>query len=276
MRKNVFLCFLSLGLLCSGVTKATESVLQLFPDEEPTKVKLPFPYKHIADEERKDLKFIPERFYTVLTNESSIKAFVGPLSPCIFVGLRNAENGITAVFHKHYSNDVKSLIQIAQKELKVQDPKNLQGLVFTNNMAIYDQQTPGFFGLQSMKARHGGKTQIEELKFIKDSLIQAFKIEDRTQIKAQKYTSTFGDYELGEYEFAEQSVLVDANLNVHSVCAMHERFPGHFSDLPFHQRLARTMQHVQGLSQELIVKHFEGKITDEQLNTYNVIHFEKL
>lgn len=276
MRKNMFLCFLSLGLLCSGVAKTTESLLQLFPNEEPTKVKLPFPYKHITDEERKDLKFIPERFYTVLTNESSVKAFVGPLSPCIFVGLRNAENGTTVVFHKHYSNDVQSLIQIAQKELKVQDPKNLQGVLFTNHFTSYESLFQGFFGVTTLKDLHNGKTQIEELKFIKDSLIEAFKIDDRTQIKAQKYTSSLKDFELGDYELAEQSVLVDANLFVHSVCSMYERFPGDFSQMPLQKRVMSTIRHNENLTQQLLEQHFSGKVSNEKLNTYNTVHFEKL
>lgn len=185
-----------------------------------------------------------------------------------FCWIKNNDNGKTLVLHKHYSNSIDSIINLARQELSIKNPQDIRGFLFTTNMRNYEES--------GTKSRHQGKSQLEELKFLKDSLINAFNIQDRTQITANKFTSNLTDGQLGDYEFAELSVLVDSHLQLKSICVMHEGIFGDFSSIPLDDRVQYTIRLDAEKAQQLLRQHFLGKVTNEQLNSYNNVHFEKL
>lgn len=63
----------SFVMLASNLSHAsTHNVdLELLPNKGMERVKLPFQYAHLNKNDKKNIKFIPERFYTVLEDNSN-------------------------------------------------------------------------------------------------------------------------------------------------------------------------------------------------------------
>lgn len=263
--------------LCFNSSQAVDNQLELFPGQGKVTVKLPFEYAHVTEGERKDIVIVPEFFYTVLSDDkSNIKALVGPLQPCLFIGIRNEENGRTVVFHKQYSNSMDSLIEIVKKELEIKDPQKLTGRIFTNIAPFYDKLVQGSTGqFFSYKSLHHGRSQFNEVKYVKDELVKKLEIKNRTQIKAELYTSNLNDEELGDYEFAELNVLVNSKLEMHSICSMNEKIFGDFTKLALFERRGMWKDKREKHLYELVKTKFKKELTDSFFDTYEV-HFEKL
>jgi hypothetical protein len=108
---------------------------------------LPFPYRPLSPEQLRGTTFIHERFYTVLKEGVEPEfAIVGPLSPCIFVGIRNNVNGRAVIFHKMVVNSVASLTEIARQELGVTDSNAIHARVFANKLEGYEDPLRGIEG----------------------------------------------------------------------------------------------------------------------------------
>jgi len=206
---------------------------KIFNNKKEEITELSFQYSSLSPEDLKEATFVHERFYTVLTEEPGKKfAIVGPLHPCIFVGLQNVANTKAVIFHKHVFCSVASLIEIAMHALELVDtdfnPTDIRGHIFTNKRKDYNDPSSSKVGDKSWKDLHGGKSQIQEIKFIKDSIVEAFNISDRHQIRGQLCS---GSYEcdvlqsgLGDYVTANVCILVDNELNLGSFSYVHEGF----------------------------------------------------
>jgi hypothetical protein len=206
-----------------------------------------------------------ERLYTVLSDDSPAFAIVGTLQPCIFVGLRNDENGKAVIFHKHFSNTVDSLIEIARTELAVQDPQNLRGFLFTNHCKAYES---------IRKSLYNEESQIGTLKRIHTRIIEAFRGCDPMKIKAWKFVTSLADFALGDYELAELSVSVDSHLTMKSICLMHENIFENLSAIPScYARVPHFSQTYQRRLEQSFSDHFPGQ--EDQINSYEVLPFKR-
>ncbi|MES2607117.1 MAG: hypothetical protein V4544_00040 [Pseudomonadota bacterium] len=204
---------------------------------------LPFPYRSLSPEQLRKTTFVHERFYTVLMGEVEPEfAIVGPLSPCVFVGIRNNVNARVVIFHKMVVSSVASLIEIAQQELDVTDPSAIYVRIFANKLEGYEDPLWGIEG-RSWQELHEGRSQIEELKFIREGLLKAFGL-GRDQLKTQFHTSPHKRYmvngfqnDLGDYVTANLCVCVNSSLDLHSICFVKENyFLGEESPVPSYFR----------------------------------------
>ena len=220
---------------------------------------------------------MPEWFYTTLEDNDEHRkfAFVGPLMPCVVVALRNEETKKTVIFHKHFSNSMDSLVKTAQKELLIRDPNQITGIIFTNNYPGYEITINTYLGPRLMKDLHDGKSQLEEVKYIKDFIIEKFKILDRTKIVARRHTSKYNHNDLGDYPLSFESVLIDSKLNIKNICMIHEMIFCKSRDLPFLERFHIHKKKKAEYIQEMLEQYFPSN-SPLPFYTYNCVRFEKV
>ncbi len=261
-------------LIGSNFVQAVDVSLELVPGQGKKTVRLPFDYAHLSPQDKENITFVHERFYTVLEDDKPNKALVGILSPCLVIALRNEEQGKTIVFHKHYSNNLQKLIEIAKKELNITNPDSLKGEIFTNNPDYYDKPNPGK-DKRSLKDLHQGRTLHEEVKHIKDTLIQSLHIRDRQQIRAQIFTNLLKEGELGDYELAELSILVDSKLKLNCVSIIHENVFGNFNqtNISYIDKVRNAVLTLNKQLNFLTSNHFAQKFKPDEFKKYDHLPF---
>jgi hypothetical protein len=279
-KKLILLSFamLMLGSFASGMIKkttpepGTPNKLVLEPGKDPQTVFLPFEYKHLNSIERKKTTWVPERFYTVIEPGSDKLALAGPLHPCLFVALKNETNNRIIVFHKSYANSLDALIKIAKMELYFKGQDKILGIIFSCKTTPKSE-------VMFMQQR-GGLDHFGEVKYVKDRLVSQFNIIDRNQISAKLFTSSMQDGALGDYEFAELSVIISADFKPYSICMMHEGFFRYLNgndlskyDLSTRKCLFNGIQ--SEIARGLIFKAFDD-VDDEILNTFDKAPFAKI
>lgn len=239
--------------------------------------KLYFGLTELTKETRAQTVLVPEWFYTTLEDNDPHRksALIGPLMPCVLIALRNEQTKKAVVFHKHFSNSMASLVQIAQKELNIQDPSQITGIIFTNNYPHYDVPMDTYVGSKSMKDLHEGKTQLQDIKFIKDFIINELKIKDRAKIKACRHTSKYIWSDLGDYPLSFESVLIDSKLEAKNICMIHEMIFCKSADLPFLEKFEIHKNKKAEYVQKVLDKHF-GKRDPLLFYTYNCVEFKKI
>ncbi len=227
-----FLLILLFNVILSNVVLAMEVELELHEREAPKKVRLPFSYAHLNTvEDKKNIVYVPEECCFFLKKNSPIRVLVGPLQPCLLIALSNLENGDIIIFHKYFNSSIDDALQKAKEKLNIQNSDNIRGQIFTNTMKKYTESCTTAFGKTTMQKLHEGRTQIDEIKFIKNKIQEYFGINDKNQIKANIFTSTLKDFALGNYELAELYVLVSEGLRLESICTMHEKVFGNFENI---------------------------------------------
>lgn len=246
-------------------TFGVENTLVLKPNTEPQIIKLPFKYKAFSSKERDNVPFIYEFFYCTIDKDSKYKyVVVGPLQPCLLIALKNKRNGPVVIFHKQFSNSIDSLIKVTLKELVIQDPADITGVIFTKQMKNDSYLKTGW------QAHHKNKTQEEEICHIKKAIINRLDIPDQNQISALIFESSIEDEDgeaLGDYQFADVTVTIDAELNLMSTCMIRELFTDY--DKYIEIKISTTRKHLQ-------IKKLckEGKI--DQIDQYETIDFKKI
>lgn len=212
------------------------STLKLFPSAEPQYVGLPYSYKHLSDEEREKTVWIPEGFYTTLDEKSNHEfVVVGHLRPCIAIVLKNEVNGKVVVFHKQFSNSVHDLINCAKRELEITDSSFVHGVLFTNKSLFYNEKNQKTMNgkIKSWRDLHNNKTQSEELKFIKESLLKGLDIVDQEKISEHIFFMDKGGKNpliCSDYPWADLSLIIGKDFTIKSICMLHENIFGNFDD----------------------------------------------
>jgi len=263
------------GQVCKGCV----SRLVLFPNQEPKEVRLPFHYKYLTPKQRARTIWVPELFYTTLNTNNNGSKFVvvGPCQPCLLIVLKNEVNGRVIVFHKHFSNSINSLIEIAKQELEIAAPGKITGTIFTNTRPYYaTKKHRTSSGFKTWKDRHEGRTQKEELKFVKKRICTAFHI-DNNQIIDQIFTSE--NVALGDYANADLSVFIDpsqAQLKFNSISIMHENILGNLSTLPLDKRYDQFVKLMSKRLFSLMFKHYFEAKDFQKGESYGAINFKKL
>jgi hypothetical protein len=212
MLKSVFLPILMCLLFSKFVQAAQQQDLVLDPSRSAssTRVTLPFLYHPVAPDAK--YVFVFQGGAGLLTPETSENYMViGTLKPCIGIVFHNSVNGHILGFHKHWSNRLEHINDFYHL-LNVTDKSQMSVGIFSVATPTYDA---------NYKIDHGGSTHLQELKRVKDWIVGAYGFE-RTQVKANLYTSPYKDGVLGTYEFAELSLLVDRNGKFFSICYWRE------------------------------------------------------
>lgn len=203
------------------------------------KIPLPFAYYSPTQKEKNYLKIVAEGEYTVF-NSTDDCAVVGPLSPCQLVALDNENT--TIVGHLAYSANLSTLLNAAQQTFKGHDLSKTRGNVLTVSLGTKEyveprNQVDGY--LFSIKDCYQGRSQLEELKKVKDTIIDTFGITNRTQINANLFKPKKIDY-INEYELATHCVFLkktERGTCLFSICPMAENIYGEFTNLPLEERL---------------------------------------
>ena len=208
---------------------AAQNELILRRGEAPRSVILPFGYKHLSPEERQQIVWVPESFYTVINPGSHIFALVGPLCPCLLIALKNKTTGQIIIFHKSFANSIDNLIEIAQREINFSNPADIVGFIFTNNLTNPEEA-------QEFTTLRNGMSQQEEVAYVKNRLIDSLHIEDTMQITINFFTSQLAEGALADYAFAELSVIIGEDFEPHSICMMHENIFKNLDDIDLENR----------------------------------------
>ncbi|MCE2716201.1 MAG: hypothetical protein LW696_02845 [Alphaproteobacteria bacterium] len=230
------------------------------------RVTLPFPYSEVPSPTTRQAAFVYENFYTVLEDDAKKigkkYAIVGTLRPCFFVGLRNDRIRKSVVFHKAAYSSLDSLVEIAKKELAIDGKaeKFLRGYIFSNRYTFYN-----YFpidGKNTWRDLHQGKSQKEEMVFIKNFLISSFNISKVERLECRVFKNYLG-------HLASLSVLVDSTLELSSICLDREEIFGKCTRLGFEED--DVLEERYKRAQELRQIYFDDKLAP----TYNSLPFER-
>lgn len=247
---------------------------------------IPFEYKSIKND---DYKFLPERFCTFIPKASKTIAVLGSLKPCIAIILEYDGNIIAA--HKHYSNRIKSLIEFAKEKFgEIKDPLNeLRGLLFTNKFDISDINVQ-----KIMLECHNGKSQIEELQYIRSSILHGFgldpnNIDNKKIIKTLiPYTTSYKDFELGDIEYAELFLAIGSGeIKPYSICPMQENlfkipedvtinYEASYRNLSVKTRAGIVQHYINNKTKTMIGEAFELDVTHPLMNKYDSTEFKAI
>jgi hypothetical protein len=128
---------------------------------------LPFPYLQRGRVESCNL--IVQGGYRVYncTKDADKIAVVGPVNPCFLIVIASEKN--TIIFHKHYTNSMKSLVEVTKANLDCSSPQSLYARVYS----VYD---PVAWDVGKFASLHDGHTHWEELDRIISALAEDLKI----------------------------------------------------------------------------------------------------
>lgn len=258
------------------------SMLKLSHSTELQKVALPYPYKHLSNEEREKTLWVPEFFYATLDDKSKHDyILVDDLGSSIVIFIQNEVNQRIAVFHKNCANSIDNVINNTQHELEITDPTKVRILVFAHDLSDDEQKIEGNCIITSYTQKenyYNGKNLREELLFIKNSLLKGFKIDDRQQVSARLFMidrSTEKSLLLSDYMTAYRSLVIGKNFTVNNICPIHEKIFGNFDCYSELERVFKIRKTKQEAHIKLVTKYFPQLSVSGEL-AYNSIHFEKL
>ncbi len=233
----------------------------LKPGTEKTIV-LPFPYKGLDEQEKKDTTLLLESRYMVLEKGSTKKALVGPLYPCHLIALTNGQK--TIIFHYSLANKIEQLNKIAREVLKIKNSATnspISGIIFANTTVAPEW------------AQRIKMNQIKSIKKIKKYLVEKLHIKDPNQIKevgfsfgaecnennAQEY------YEYMDHcELANRYMLVDVNMNIFCTAPRKENFFN--TDVPNEPFFSLTQASFHAFCKKILEAFTKN---DAELRTHN-------
>jgi len=219
--------------------------LELFPGQGLEDVKLPREYYSPTSTEKSNMKWVQEGCFTVLEKDGDC-ALVGPIRPCLLIVLTN--NQKVAAGHLVSNANLSSLLTGVKQEFGSCDFSQTTGTLLTVALPTYAKSSSPTSTL-SFQDLCQGRSQFEELKKTKDSIIQEFNIPDRTHITAHKFIGCSYPGELGNYEDADVYTFIkynNGNPLIYSTSPMAENIYGNFQYLPIVPRI----KHIKTLRRE--------------------------
>jgi hypothetical protein len=278
-KNRMYLFLLSLTYVIPALSmKSTISHLELFPGKGKQSVLLPAPYRSWTDCDRKNMKIVQEGNVCTLKKEGDC-ALVGPIHPCLMDVLHLGNT--TVVGHVPFNADISSFIDIAKQEFEIGEPdyalSKITGTIFTNHCTVYEDPCAQIGNsVFSWKDFYQGRTQREEIKKTKDTIVDRFGIKDRAQIDGSKFISKKKDYELGNYELAELYILVKHNIaakpSLYSTCPMAENMEN-FRNLPIPERLTKFEETLERIAS---TNPYRKQFTKEDRSVYGKFPFVKI
>ena len=224
-------------------------------------VNLPFRYKST---EGKEIKFVYQGGSHLLTTDSEAEYMViGPAQPCVAIVVSDLEKKVHLGLHMHWPNSYESLNQMVTEKLRGSDFSKLRVQIFS-----YKLPGEGYLGY----ARSGGeRTQLAEMQKIPESLRKLGILQKNIQLML--WQSRYSDWDLGQYESAELSILIDKDGNIFSTCFFAEDllklrgkkvdpsllFPG------FPETLRKGIVNVQDPGSGDVIEVRDGKINYDSL-----------
>lgn len=156
----LFLMMMQIGLPIFAM-QTDQKRFDLYDDGQLKVVKFPFEYYERQDNDQ--LTLIHQGGYKVYEIKKCINdvAIVGPLRPCICIAVTD---GITLLtFHKHSTNSLESMEEIIRENLNIENVNSFHARIYTTRDDLEWTKS-------KRPLMHGGKTHLESVKHIKDSL----------------------------------------------------------------------------------------------------------
>lgn len=197
-----------------------------------SKAVIPFPHHSLTQEEKNNLKIVAEGRYTIL-KEPNDCAVVGPLLPCQLVTLFNT--GKTVVGHLAYTSDLSTLLQAVKLEFQELNLADTVGKIYTTEDPTYKKKVIPIQGnLFSLQDLHEGRSQTEEVKKTKDTIIDVLGITDRTHIKADIFHPKSHNYYATRYIFLKYT---ESTINLFNICPVSQNIYDQNVDLSLSERV---------------------------------------
>ena len=197
----VFTLFIFFSGSAAAISSSTLPIDPFYPSLGKQMVELPFPYRQVKKDE---FEFFHQGSAALLTPDSSSPLLAtGPLKPCIGIFIQNKKNKRILGLHKHFTTQLQSLKNFLSdlEFTEDSDPNDLQ--VYIYSVEIEEESYNDRF-----RDLHEGRTQQEELIFVKKELIRLLQIKE-SQIIAEIWIDDEGLS--GGYVSTESYLVVDRN-----------------------------------------------------------------
>ncbi len=256
--KNARTLFLLLSIVwCKQSHSGVPYHLSIPPENTSTKeILLPFAYRSLTAQEKSKLMYVPELRYMVLEEGKTECAIVGPLQPCKLVALQDSKTNKAIIFHKNDGNSSEKLCAIAQDNFRKNiKPEDIRGFIFSVSSPEVDKK----YAWHKILGFH--PTQKLKINYIKNVLVNWFKIKDHEQIQAQIFhtkNELFDPYAFLGHLY----VLIDNKLNKNSICPIQENIfniPHLETSSPEKQQEIYMNKYFKKCSPEKILRHFKIK-----------------
>ena len=175
----------------------------------------PLPYLPFSD----NYKFVGQGELHLVEAATSSRYFIlGPLMPCLGIVLYNPENDRFLMAHKYTFNQLDLFQGMIKQYLAPKKLSSLQGEIYS-----FEIHRPLF-----NKMSHEGRSQIEEIRYLKDKLeewgLTRSHIRARMGKKRKALEDLRGDYHLAPHFMVvdKETVIKNKTLTVHSVCPIAE------------------------------------------------------
>lgn len=219
LKLSILSLFFVSNALCASFYEAT---LQGVEGKSET-ITTRFPYHCLTAEDREQLLFVPEGMYARVGSACKAQsAVVGPLSPCVFVGVRSEQLDSTLAFHINDGNDGSSVTAVLDREFGADVPADsLKAVVYTNSVK----------GLPEGLLQQMDTSPVKQKGLLMSALTA---LVEKYGLKKDQITAVvFGSQQfppvVSTYEGAARSVFVTKDLEVSSVSLLAE---GIFADAP--------------------------------------------
>jgi hypothetical protein len=141
-----------------------------------------FGYRVVPAQSAMDCRYLPRSTYATFSSQGKHWGLIGPLARSLAIILSyhdpETKEVRTIAFHKDPSNKIEPLLTLTRDYLKVESPTNAKGVIFSNKQTGYGRgQTENSEQIN----------QTEEIKAVKNQLIELFGNIPRLQIKAGLY-----------------------------------------------------------------------------------------
>ncbi len=226
MNRCILICLIT---CCFSYTASGNVVNKL--EVSPGVVKeiiLPYKYKHLNEEEKKQIVLVTEGYYTTLGTGGDKKfVLIGSLCPCTGIGLHY--RGRAVVGHLHFTSNLSDFIEKAKKELGIDgttNSKDISGFIYTCFCNDYAERYLNTLSgeIFSFKSRYEDRTQEAEVKKVKRQIMNDLNIADEKQIEDKIWNPHLFE-DLGYFPYAEYSVLVTLTpdgMKIYNTCPFHE------------------------------------------------------
>ncbi len=212
---------LALGLVMQVASQESlfKEKLDLSGNGSLTTVELPYPYlpSEVEQTLQSSKMFLSQGLWSYVQPDRVL--LTGSLCPCValIATYSNGQQTQTLVAHLDYVSDIQSLYDpIRQMSGKSQfDSSRLTIDLFTTHCHNYDSDLSNSKG-NSWQSLHGNKSQIDHLKFLKDSLCNALALE-RPKVRARKFDAYKSIKTYGNYIGAGTQIAVTSTGNVYMV-----------------------------------------------------------
>lgn len=203
MKKFTLYSFLAIIILFFGRTHISKATLfdHKFEILEGVfkEVQLPFPYRSFEEYEKDKIRLVHQgEICTFDDNNTFDFMYTGPLGPCIGIIVKNVQTNKVLLAHKDYLINIQSIEPYIKK---MDEMDAIEIIIFSVNIG-------DSYGAKKWHLLHEGRSQKEEVTFIKKYFVEDLKI-SKEKVKKKLYTPHFNSIELGQYTAVERYIVVN-------------------------------------------------------------------